>query len=140
MEELVMRLEKSLYPFLWLLHIDIAGDMPTTLPEGFKERTKDHGVIVKWVPQVKFLSHPSIGWFLGHCGWNSHLERMSLGVPMLGWPYYAGQFLDCRFYKDVWNIGIDLEGMDVDENLVIKREEIEKGVMRLMEGAQVEEL
>ncbi|GLJ08494.1 hypothetical protein SUGI_0089790 [Cryptomeria japonica] len=92
MEELAMRLEKSEHPFVWVLRMDIAGGMPATLLDGFKERTKDHGVIVKWAPQ------------------------------------------------DVWKIGIDLEGVDVDENLVIKREEIEKGVMRLMEGPQVEEL
>ncbi|GLJ08497.1 hypothetical protein SUGI_0089830 [Cryptomeria japonica] len=140
MEELAMRFEKSEHPFLWMLHMDIARGMPTTLLEGFKERTKDHGVIVKWAPQVKFLSHPSVGGFLSHCGWNSRLESMSLGIPMLGWPYYANQFLDCRFCKDVWKIGIDLEGVDIDENIVIKREEIEKGALRLMEGPQAEEI
>ncbi|XP_059063745.1 linamarin synthase 2-like [Cryptomeria japonica] len=140
LEELAIGLEKSQHPFLWVLRMDIAGGMPATLPEGFEERTKDRGLIVKWAPQVKVLSHPSVGGFISHCGWNSCLESMSMGIPILGWPYFADQFLDCRFCKDVWKIGIDLEGVDVDENLVIKREEIERGMRRLMEGKEAQEL
>ncbi|GLJ08459.1 hypothetical protein SUGI_0089200 [Cryptomeria japonica] len=121
LEELAIGLDKSQHPFLWVLRMDIVGGMPTILPEDFEERTKDRGLIVKWAPQVKVLSHPSVGGFLTHCGWNSSLESMSLGIPMLGWPYFCDQFLDCRLYKDVWKIGMDLEGVDVDENLVVKR-------------------
>ncbi|XP_059067564.1 linamarin synthase 2-like [Cryptomeria japonica] len=137
LEEFAIGLEKSQHPFLWVLRMDIAGGMPATLPEGFEERTKDRGLIVKWAPQVKVLSHPSVGGFLTHCGWNSCLESMIFGIPMLGWPYFCDQFLDCRFCKDVWKIGMDLEGVDVDENLVVKREEIEKGVRRLMEAEEL---
>ncbi|GLJ08472.1 hypothetical protein SUGI_0089370 [Cryptomeria japonica] len=140
LEELARGLEKSEHPFLWVLRMDIAGGTPATLPEGFEERTKDRGLIVKWAPQVRVLSHPSVGGFLTHCGWNSCLESMSMGIPMLGWPYFCDQFLDCRFCKDVWKIGIDLEGVDVDENVVVTREEIEKGVRRLMEGPKAWEL
>ncbi|XP_059067615.1 7-deoxyloganetin glucosyltransferase-like [Cryptomeria japonica] len=140
LEELARGLEKSEHPFLWVLRMDIAGGTPATLPEGFEERTKDRGLIVKWAPQVRVLSHPSVGGFLTHCGWNSCLESMSMGIPMLGWPYFCDQFLDCRFCKDVWKIGIDLEGVDVDENVVVTREEIEKGVRRLMEGPKAREL
>ncbi|GLJ08475.1 hypothetical protein SUGI_0089420 [Cryptomeria japonica] len=139
LEELARGLEKSEHPFLWVLRMDIAGGTPATLPEGFEERTKDRGLIVKWAPQVRVLSHP-VGGFLTHCGWNSCLESMSMGIPMLGWPYFCDQFLDCRFCKDVWKIGIDLEGVDVDENVVVTREEIEKGVRRLMEGPKAREL
>ncbi|GLJ08759.1 hypothetical protein SUGI_0095220 [Cryptomeria japonica] len=53
---------------------------------------------------------------------------------------WAPQFLDCRFCKDVWKIGIDLEGADGDENVMVKREEIEKGVRRVMEGPKAEEM
>ncbi|GLJ08488.1 hypothetical protein SUGI_0089630 [Cryptomeria japonica] len=140
LEELAMGLDKSEHPFLWVLRMDIAGGVPATLPEGFEQRTKDRGLIVKWAPQVKVLSHTSVGGFLSHCGWNSCLESMSMGIPILGWPYFCDQFLDCRFCKDVWKIGIDLEGVDVNENPVIKREEIEKGVRRLMEGKEAQEL
>lgn len=137
LEEFAIGPEKSQHPFLWVLRMDIMGGMLATLPEGFEERTKDRGLIVKWAPQVKVLSHPSVGGFLTHCGWNSCLESMSFGIPMLGWPYFYDQFLDCHICKDVWKIGMDLEGVDVDENLVVKREEIEKGVRRLMEAEEL---
>ncbi|XP_057833957.2 linamarin synthase 2-like [Cryptomeria japonica] len=137
LEELALGLEKSQHTFLWVLRMDIAGGKPATLPEGFVERTMDRGLIVKWAPQVKVLSHTSVGGFLTHSGWNSCLESISMGVPMLGWPYFFDQFLDCRFCNDVWKIGIDLEGADGDENVVVKREEIEKGVRRLMEAEEL---
>ncbi|GLJ08757.1 hypothetical protein SUGI_0095200 [Cryptomeria japonica] len=140
LEELAVGLEKSEQPFLWVLRMDIVGGKPGTLPEGFVERTKDRGLIVKWVSQVKVLSYPSVGGFLTHSGRNSCLESMSMGVPMLGWPYFFDQFLDCRFCKDMWKIGMDLEGVAADESLVVEREEIEKGVRKLMEGREGEEL
>ncbi|GLJ08455.1 hypothetical protein SUGI_0089120 [Cryptomeria japonica] len=49
-------------------------------------------------------------------------------------------FLACRFCKEVWKTGMAFEGVDVDENVVVTREEIEKGVGRLMEGPQAREL
>ncbi|GLJ08758.1 hypothetical protein SUGI_0095210 [Cryptomeria japonica] len=140
LEELAVGLEKSQHPFLWVLRMDIVGGKPGTLPEGFVERTKDRGLIVKWAPQVKVLSHTSVGGFVTHSGWNSRLESMSMGVPMLGWPYFVDQFLNSRFCNDVWMIGMDLKGVDADENLVVGREEIEKGLRRLMEGSEGEEL
>ena len=96
-----------------------------TLPDGFVERTKDRGMVVKWVPQVKVLGHPSVGGFVTHSGWNSCLESMSMGIPMLGWPFFADQFLDCQFCKDVWKIGLDLEGVGIDESILVRRGEIE---------------
>ncbi|CAA6665877.1 unnamed protein product [Spirodela intermedia] len=62
------------------------------LPEGFVERTKRLGLVVSsWAPQVKILRHESTGGFLTHCGWNSSLESVVHGVPMIAWPLYAEQ-------------------------------------------------
>ncbi|GLJ08467.1 hypothetical protein SUGI_0089310 [Cryptomeria japonica] len=60
-------------------------------------------------------------------------------IPKLGWPYFYDQDLDRHFCKNVWRIVIDLEGVEVDENenLVVKREEIEKGVRRLMKAKEL---
>ncbi|EMS63886.1 UDP-glycosyltransferase 72B2 [Triticum urartu] len=57
------------------------------LPEGFLERTKDKGLAVAaWAPQVRVLSHPATAVFVSHCGWNSALESVAAGVPMVAWP------------------------------------------------------
>ncbi|GLJ51709.1 hypothetical protein SUGI_1098940 [Cryptomeria japonica] len=133
LEEIALGLESSQQPFLWVLRNDIAEGKPAVLPHGFLERIGDRGLIVRWVPQVKVLSHPAIRAFLTHSGWNSVMESFSLGIPMLGWPYFMDQFLNCRFVKDVWKIGMDFEGVDVDEQRFVRREEVEKGVRRIME-------
>ncbi|GLJ51718.1 hypothetical protein SUGI_1099150 [Cryptomeria japonica] len=133
LEEIALGLESSQHPFLWVLRKDIAQGKSAVLPHGFLERIGDRGLTVGWVPQVKVLSHPSIGAFLTHGGWNSVMESISFGIPMLGWPYFADQFLNCRFVKDVWKIGMDFEGVDVDEQRFLTREEAEKGVRSIME-------
>ncbi|OMO66963.1 UDP-glucuronosyl/UDP-glucosyltransferase [Corchorus olitorius] len=56
-------------------------DLNVLLPEGFLERTKDRGLVVKsWAPQVAVLNHDSVGGFVTHCGWNSVLEAVTAGV------------------------------------------------------------
>ena len=90
--EMAMALENSGHRFLWVVRDPPAGpaqkeDLNQILPEGFLERTKDRGLVVRsWAPQVAILSHDSVGGFVTHCGWNSVLEAVCGGVPMLAWP------------------------------------------------------
>ncbi|GJW90095.1 UDP-glycosyltransferase 88B1-like protein [Tanacetum coccineum] len=44
------------------------------------------------VPAI--LSHDSVGGFVSHCGWNSTLESVVAGVPMVAWPLYADQSMN----------------------------------------------
>eukprot|EP01018_Ginkgo_biloba_P038599 Gb_30235 [translate_table: standard] len=136
LQELALGLEASQQPFLWVLRPDIAQGKSAVLPEGFVERTRDQGLLVEWAPQLKVLSHPSVGGFLTHNGWNSTLESISMGVPMIGWPLWAEQYHNCRFSKEIWKIGMDFDCRSEDENVLVKREEVEKVVRALMQGPE----
>ncbi|CAL4988667.1 unnamed protein product [Urochloa decumbens] len=106
MRELALGLELSGQRFLWVVrspsnegavndnYYDAASkkDPFVFVPEGFVERTKDVGFLVSsWAPQIDVLAHQATGGFLTHCGWNSTLESLVHGVPMLAWPLYAEQ-------------------------------------------------
>nr|GMD41659.1 UDP-glucose:flavonoid 3-O-glucosyltransferase [Ipomoea batatas] len=99
-------LEAKRAPFLWSLKPHGVKH----LPKGFVERTKEFGKIVPWAPQVQVLSHPGVGAFVTHCGWNSTLEAISFGVCMICRPFYGDQKINTRFVESVWEIGVKVEG------------------------------
>lgn len=89
---LALALELSGARFIWAL-----GGSRAVIPEGFEERTKGKGLVIRgWAPQVEILCHQAVGSFLTHCGWNSVLEGVSAGVTLLTWPVYADQFIDAK--------------------------------------------
>ncbi|KAF2317719.1 hypothetical protein GH714_039657 [Hevea brasiliensis] len=113
MKELAMALEASGKNFIWVVRPPIGFDINLEfrakdwLPEGFEERIKDskRGLLVhKWAPQLEILSHKSVSAFLSHCGWNSVLESLSYGVPLIGWPMAAEQFYNVKLLEE--KIGI----------------------------------
>jgi UDP:flavonoid glycosyltransferase YjiC (YdhE family) len=82
---------------------------------------------VSWCPQEQVLAHPSIGVFLTHCGWNSTLESMCAGVPIICWSFFAEQQTNCQYAYSTWGIG-----MEVYHD--VKRDEIEALVREMMDG------
>ncbi|KAL8471713.1 hypothetical protein ACS0TY_029090 [Phlomoides rotata] len=123
-QELALGLELTNKPFLWVVRQDLTQN-PRAYPEGFEERIRNRGEIVEWAPQQEILSHPSVACFLSHCGWNSTLESVSNGVPLLCWPYYADQFLNEAYISDFWKVGL---GLEKDEGGIVTGEEIRKKV------------
>lgn len=79
MEELVEGLRLSGYYFLWV----VRPMEESKLPDGF---LSEKGLVVQWCPQLEVLADEVVGCFVTHCGWNSTLEALSLGVPMVGMP------------------------------------------------------
>ncbi|KAI5344486.1 hypothetical protein L3X38_012363 [Prunus dulcis] len=80
---LASALEESTRPFIWVIQ-SRSGD--GYYPEGLNSKAGERGLIIcGWAPQV-LLSHKSTGGFLSHCGWNSTVEAIGRGVPILGWP------------------------------------------------------
>ena len=106
-----------------------------SLPDGFLKRTKEVGLVVPtWAPQVSVLQHPSTGAFLSHCGWNSTLESMTHGVPMIAWPLYAEQKMNATMLVE--EVGVALKPVGIPGKGVVDREEIERVVRLVLEGEE----
>ncbi|XP_059636261.1 flavonol 3-O-glucosyltransferase F3GT2-like [Cornus florida] len=101
-------LEASGVPFLFSLR----DNSRHLLPEGFLERTRKSttGKVVSWAPQLQVLEHTSVGAFVTHCGWNSILEGITSGVPMICRPFFGDQKLNSGMVENVWQIGVRIEG------------------------------
>ncbi|TXG60186.1 hypothetical protein EZV62_014759 [Acer yangbiense] len=125
--EFAWGLANSKHPFLWVVRPDLVKGSSIKLPEEYFEEIKDRGSIVSWCPQEKVLSHPSIGVFLTHCGWNSTLESICGGVPLICWPFFDEQPTNCRYSCTVWGIGMEV-------NHVVKCDEVEALIKEMMEG------
>ncbi|XP_073156790.1 anthocyanidin 3-O-glucosyltransferase 5-like [Henckelia pumila] len=147
--ELAWGLELSQQRFVWVVRPPTAGHVddafftrdhhgsesgaPGYLPAGFSTRTRNTGVLVPlWGQQVKILSHPSMGGFLSHCGWNSTLESIVNGVPMIAWPLYAEQRLNAAMLTE--ELGVALRPEELPTRKVVGREEIEKLARKLIQG------
>ncbi|XP_061352024.1 UDP-glycosyltransferase 92A1-like [Gastrolobium bilobum] len=131
-------LEESGKPFIWVIRppfgFDINGVFGEEwLPEGFEERMRvnERGLLVhKWGPQLEILSHTSTGAFLSHCGWNSVLESLSHGVPIIGWPLAAEQAYNAKMLVE--EMGVCVELTRTVES-VISREEVKKVIEIVMD-------
>ncbi|KFK42212.1 hypothetical protein AALP_AA2G226100 [Arabis alpina] len=111
--------------FLWVMR---SGTVDSILPADFRSETANRAMLINgWCSQEKILSHPSIGGFLTHCGWNSILESLFVGVPMICWPFFADQITNRKFCCDEWRIGIEIG----DE---VKRERVEAVVKEVIDG------
>nr|BBC62118.1 glucosyltransferase 24 [Nemophila menziesii] len=106
LKALAEALEERKTPFLWSLK----DHLKLNLPEGFLERTKEIGKIVPWTPQVQVLGHKATGVFIFHGGWNSMLESVVGGVPVIGRPFFGDQHVNVSVVERVWKTGIKIEG------------------------------
>ncbi|KAI3909619.1 hypothetical protein MKW98_014036 [Papaver atlanticum] len=94
-------LEESGVPFIWSLKDHLVSQ----LPDGFLERTRNREFTAPWTPQKRILKHNAVGVFVTHCGWNSVMESIMAGVPMICRPCFGDQRINCRLVSDVWGIG-----------------------------------
>ncbi|KAI4351620.1 hypothetical protein L6164_005964 [Bauhinia variegata] len=145
-KEMALGLEKSGQSFLWVVrdpppsHSTESGELSLEelLPEGFLERTKEKGLVVKnWAPQVPILRHDSVGGFVSHCGWNSVLEAVSAGVPMVTWPLYAEQKLNRVLLVQEMKVALAL---NESKDGSVSGDELEKRVRELMESDRGKEV
>uniref|UniRef100_A0A251UUC1 Putative UDP-glucuronosyl/UDP-glucosyltransferase n=1 Tax=Helianthus annuus TaxID=4232 RepID=A0A251UUC1_HELAN len=126
-------LAKSNYSFLWIIRPDLVIGDSAVLPPEFLAETSSRGLLASWCPQEQVLNHPSIGGFLTHSGWNSTIESISSGVPMICWPFFADQQPNCWWSCNKWMIA-----MEIDNN--VKSDEVSKLVIELMSGERGNEM
>uniref|UniRef100_A0A0E0G460 Glycosyltransferase n=1 Tax=Oryza nivara TaxID=4536 RepID=A0A0E0G460_ORYNI len=156
--ELAAGLEMSGHRFLWVVRMPsfngesfafgkgagdeddrrVDDDPLAWLPDGFLERTSGRGLAVAaWAPQVRVLSHPATAAFVSHCGWNSTLESVAAGVPMIAWPLHAEQSLNAVVLEESVGVAVrprSWEEDDVVGGAVMRRGEIAAAVREVMEG------
>ena len=119
------------YPFLWVLRPDMLGaSQDAALQEAIGAVGRDRACVVPWVPQRDVLRHRAVGCFLTHSGWNSTLEGIVEGVPMVCWPFFADQKINSRFVAAVWRNGLDMKD-------VCDRGVVERTVREAMESAKI---
>lgn len=138
------------FPFLWVVRGVESGSLSEAkliakwLVE-FEEKIAERGMVVRgWAPQMLILGHQAVGGFVTHCGWNSVIEGMTAGVPMVTWPFMWDQFLNERLVVNVLGIGVGVgvkEPAKLEENrpvhgVVIGRDVVEKAVREVIKGEE----
>lgn len=116
MMALAMGLEESGKPFIWCIRppvgFDLKGEFRAEwLPEGFEKRMRETGkglMVHGWAPQLDILCHKSTGAFLSHCGWNSVMESLSQGVPIIGWPLAGEQGYNSKMLTEDMGVCVEL--------------------------------
>ncbi|CAH9127602.1 unnamed protein product [Cuscuta epithymum] len=145
--ELAIGLEQSTQNFIWVLRDRDRGDLSdgggavrADLPDGYEERTRERGLVVRdWAPQLEILGHASTGGFLSHCGWNSCMESISMGVPVAAWPMHSDQPRNATLITRGLKVGISLMDWDRRDEIV-NREGVAEGVKKLMASKAGEEV
>ncbi|CAN6821214.1 unnamed protein product [Brassica oleracea] len=131
LKELALGLEDSKVNFLWVTRKDVEE----IIGEGFKDRIRETGMIVRdWVDQWEILSHENVKGFLSHCGWNSALESICVGVPLLAWPMMAEQPLNAKMVVEEIKVGVRVETQCGSVQELVTRDELSRKVQELMEG------
>lgn len=130
LEELRKGLKASQQTFLWALR-------PDSTLDNFQESFTNQGLVIPWAPQLQVLSHPSVGAFLTHCGWNSIMESISAGVPLLAWPgRFAEQKMNGRYVVDEWKIGMEFKTNRKDK--LVESNEVERVIKLMMQQGNSE--
>jgi UDP:flavonoid glycosyltransferase YjiC (YdhE family) len=122
LDEMAHGLVQSGHPFLWAVRSDEWSPPVDVGPNG--------RIVRGWVPQTSVLAHEAVGGFVSHCGWNSVMESLAAGKPLLAWPMIAEQHLNARHVANILGVGVRIalkSGADI-----VGRAHVEERVRELM--------
>ncbi|KAK4437904.1 Scopoletin glucosyltransferase [Sesamum alatum] len=144
LHETAIGLEASGQDFIWVVRKGKnGGENEDWMPQGYEDRIKGKGLIIRgWAPQVMILDHPATEAFVTHCGWNSTLEGICAGVPMVTWPVFAEQFYNEKLVTEVLRIGVSVgqKKWQMAASEGVPREAVTKAVERIMVGEEASEM
>ncbi|MCL7033387.1 hypothetical protein MKW94_017446 [Papaver nudicaule] len=131
-EEVAWALLDCDYNFLWVVRQTEENKIPSRFRTDISTSPgSEKGLVITWCPQLEVLSHPALGCFMTHCGWNSTMESLSLGVPMIAFPQWSDQPTNAKCVEDLWKAGIRVK---VDEDGISRKKELELCIKEAMEG------
>ncbi|KAG7568520.1 UDP-glucuronosyl/UDP-glucosyltransferase [Arabidopsis thaliana x Arabidopsis arenosa] len=131
-KEIAHGLELCQYRFLWSLRTEEETN-DDLFPEGFLDRVSSRGMICGWSPQVEILAHKAVGGFVSHCGWNSIVESLWFGVPIVTWPMYAEQQLNAFLMVKELMLAVELKlDYRVHSDEIVNANEIETAIRCVM--------
>ena len=133
MVEITYGLKNSSCYFVWV----VRESEWKKLPGNFLQEIAENGLVLNWCLQLEVLAHKAIGCFVTHCGWNSTLEALSLGVPMIVMPQWMDQTTNAKYIMDVWKVGVRIK---VDEKGIATKEEIELCIREVIGGDKGKEM
>ncbi|KAF8701121.1 hypothetical protein HU200_033778 [Digitaria exilis] len=114
-------------PFLWVVRASEAHK----LPAGYEDAAAC-GLVVSWCPQLEVLAHRAVGCFVTHCGWNSTVEAVVAGVPMVAVPQWTDQPMNARYVEAAWRVGVRVRPAAADG--LVRRGEVASGIGEVMDG------
>nr|WGG89226.1 glycosyltransferase UGT36 [Helleborus thibetanus] len=138
LHEIALGLEASEIPFVWVIRKPQNVEIDQCFPEGLEERMKGKGLIIReWAPQVLILDHPAVGGFMTHCGWNSTLEGICAGLPLITWPMFAEQFINEKLLTQVLKIGVSVGNQVYNswrepKDMAVTKEMVQSAATKLM--------
>ncbi|WOL14120.1 cyanidin 3-O-rutinoside 5-O-glucosyltransferase-like [Canna indica] len=134
-EEILRGLRATGRPYLWVVRKDNRAELEAgELKLGEEE---EDGMVVEWCSQARVLSHPAVGCFVTHCGWNSTVEALACGMPTVAVPQWTDQATNAKL-MEICGIGVRAE---VDAEGAVEAAELRRCVETVMqEGERAEEM
>ncbi|XP_058094339.1 UDP-glycosyltransferase 74B1 [Magnolia sinica] len=133
MDEIAWGLKGCNIPFIWV----VKESEQCKLPDWFEPSIEDQGLLISWCDQLQVMAHEAVGCFVTHCGWNSTLEGLCLGLPIIGVPQWADQPTNAKLVEDVCGVGLRAK---MDGEGIVRREEIEFCIREVIHGERGKEI